>query len=159
MGFLHFVSPDFFQVFITAGIASIELIPNRMLFVVILMVILSPVKCRNRSDFRNDGLIVSGRPFEFIPGLFSQPLLLLRMIKDRRPVLRASVNELASGIRGIDLPPEYIEKWPPSRRRGLQRGAPYTRSSLRQRWLSQGLTLQMNPTAWQFPKILPEMTL
>jgi hypothetical protein len=74
------------------------------------VILLGPVKRRRWGDF---GVNRAGEAFRLLEGSLrrlGEPLLLLVVIEDRRPVLRADVAELPVLHRGVDVAPENVEE-------------------------------------------------
>ena len=102
------LAPEFFEASIPAAAMPVEFISNRILLVVVLMIFLCRVECRSRNNLGGN-LLESLGVDQGLLGLFGQAPLLVIVIEDGRPVLIASITELAPPISRIDIPPEDLE--------------------------------------------------
>src|SRR4030042_2181086 len=89
----------------------IETIPERMVFMIILVILFCLIKCCELKNLRNDRFIeLSG----FSQGLFrflNQSLLLVIVIENGTSILGAAVHKLSVPVARINMLPESVEQF------------------------------------------------
>src|SRR6185295_5443647 len=101
-------APELREPLIAAAAVAVELVAERILLVVVLVVFLGGVELRGRCDLRLDGLLEA--LLHLGPGGFGQALLRLVVVEDGRAVLVARIAELAVLHQRIDVVPEGVEQ-------------------------------------------------
>ncbi len=107
---LAVLAPGPVQEVVAPGPRAVELVADRMVLVVVLMVVLSRVEGGCRQYLRHERLLEPAGRRKFPLRLLGQPLLLVVVVEDGRAVLRPPVHELAAGVRRVDLAPEHLQK-------------------------------------------------
>ena len=92
--------PHFFQKLVPARVGAVELIAQRVFFVVVLMVVLGREEILHGQYFGGDGFAEPTRFGQGQPGCLGGRFLPVIVKKDRSPVLSTAVDKLAPAVRG-----------------------------------------------------------
>src|SRR5207247_10082684 len=103
------IAPQLLQPRVASAAAAVELVANRVLAVVVLMIFLGRIEGARHLDRRQDRLLEGLRFLERRLRGFRRAPLGIVVIEDRGAVLRAAVAELAVRHRRIDVDPEHVE--------------------------------------------------
>src|SRR6185295_13846882 len=90
-------SPQRVEPRVAAAAGDVELVLQRVLLVVVLVVVLRRVERARLGDRREERLLEGLLLLPLRLGSFGELLLLVRVVEDLRPVLRAGIAELAVG--------------------------------------------------------------
>src|SRR5205814_1703226 len=108
--FLPEAAPKLVEARVAAAASDVELVLQRVLLVVVLVVFLRRVELGGGLDRRDDRLPEGLLLLPFGLGSLREPLLLVGVVEDRRPVLRPAVAELAIGDRRVVVQPEGLKQ-------------------------------------------------
>lgn len=100
----RFVAPECLKAGITAALKTIELVLQRVFYVVILVVFFGGIECRGFGDFRMDACVEFLR-HAFLARSSKSPLFYI-VIENRRAILVAIIAKLAVRFRRIDVVPK-----------------------------------------------------
>src|SRR5258706_11783580 len=104
--FLPERAPQAVEPRIAAAAGDVELVLQRVLLVIVLVVFLGRVELARRGDRGEDRLAERLVLFPLRLGSLGEALLLFRAIKDFRPILDPPISELAGLLRRGVVPPE-----------------------------------------------------
>src|SRR5690606_27522283 len=104
------LAPKLFEPCRAAAGELVEVVPERVALVVILMVVLGRVELRRRHDLRDDLAGERAALLESLLRALRELALLLVVVEDRAAVLIASIAELSAAADRIDVTPEHVEK-------------------------------------------------
>src|SRR3990172_4530597 len=106
-----FHAPQLLQAGVPTASGAVELVPERVLLVIVLVVLLGRPEFRRGGDLRDDLFLERFVPFEFPQRLVDQATLFLVVIEDGGTVLRSHVAELAVRNRRVDIAPEDVDRF------------------------------------------------
>ena len=102
------VSPEPVKTLIAPTAVAVDLIAQRILLIVVLVVLLCGVELGRRRDFGDDGRCKRFRRLQGLLRCLSEPLLRLIMVEDGGAILCTMITELSIGRRGVDLAPGAV---------------------------------------------------
>ena len=104
------VCPGFFQKLVASGTVPVIVIPDRILFIIVLVVIFGWVEFSKRENIRYDRFVELSRSFQLLFGFFGQTFLGFIGIENSASILGTPIYKLSSRIRGIHMSPEIIQQ-------------------------------------------------
>src|SRR4029453_2191136 len=103
-------APELLEHVIAPATPAVDLVTQRILLVVVLVIVLGGIERAGGTDRGDPGLLQHVAPVRLLlPGRRLRELLVARC-EDRGGVLRAAVAELAARVGRVDVAPEHLEQ-------------------------------------------------